>query len=25
MEEVVGDIETNDIKKRWENFDIVEK
>ncbi len=25
IEEVVNDIETNEIKKKWENFDIVEK
>jgi len=25
MEEVVTDTETNDIKKKWENFDIVQK
>jgi hypothetical protein len=25
MEEVVSDTETNEIKKKWENFDIVDK
>ena len=25
IEEVVNDIETNEIKKKWENFDIVDK
>ena len=25
MEEIVSDTETNEIKKKWENFDIVDK